>query len=634
MHVIGTSGHVDHGKSTLVEALTGMHPDRLKEEKAREMTIELGFAWFQLPNGEEVGIVDVPGHRDFIENMLSGVGGIDAALLVIAADEGVMPQTREHLAILDLLQIKSGLVVITKTDLVDDPEWLDLVEMDILKVLEGTTFENFPLIRVSSHTGEGIKTLIDELTKVLSTTKNKVDYGRARLPVDRVFTISGFGTVVTGTLLDGVFRVGEEVEILPGQDKARIRGIQTHKSKTDHSTPGSRTAINLSGIELDQIKRGAVVAAVGKYKATNRLDAYIHLLKDSPISLKHNQEVKLFIGANEVLARVRTLAVDEIKQGDDGWIQLELNEPVVAVRTDRLILRRPSPGVTIGGGKIVNPFPGKRHKRFDPLVIKKLEAYTDGTVDDILLEASTELGIGSLDELFKKARINQNEVTDVLQRLIAQGLLFIKDQPDSNFNKNSIFIARDWYQRLTDSALGLIQKYHQQFPLRSGIAREELKSKLKLTQRDFLLMLNKWDVEEKFAITKAYIADKNHKVIFSEEQQKRIQLLFSQFLTDPFSPPGTKECLQVIDLEVFNALLDQGELIAVNNDVVFLRSTYQVMLARVNSFLETEYEITVAQFRDIFQTSRKYALAFLEHLDEEGITTRVGDVRKLRNSKN
>lgn len=630
MHVIGTSGHVDHGKSTLVEALTGMHPDRLKEEKAREMTIELGFAWFQLPNGEEVGIVDVPGHRDFIENMLSGVGGIDAALLVIAADEGVMPQTREHLAILDLLQIKTGLVVITKIDLIDDPEWLDLVEMDIINVLQGTTFQDFPLIRVSSHTGAGIEQLIQELEKILANTKNRVDYGRARLPVDRVFTISGFGTVVTGTQLDGIFRIGEEAEILPGQNRARIRGIQTHKSKTDHSVPGSRTAINLSGIEVDQIQRGAVVAAVGKYKPTQRLDAYIRLLKDSSVPLRHNQEVKLFIGASEVLARVRTLGVDEIQAGETGWVQLELSEPVVAVRTDRLILRRPSPGETIGGGQIVDPFPGKRHKRFDPKVIKKLEAYTAGNPEEIMLEASSELGVGTVEELIKKARVEQEIAERALSSLIAQGLIIINGQTESKFNKNSIFIARDWYQRLTDSALLLLQKYHRQYPLRTGMAREELKSKLKLSQRDFMQLLNSWTVENVFVITKSQVANIDHKVIFSEDQQKSVERLFSQFRATPYSPPGMKDCLEVIDTEVLNALLERGELVAVSNEIVFLSSTYDEMRERVNSFLVKENEITVAQFRDIFQTSRKYALGFLEHLDAEGLTTRIGDVRKLR----
>src|SRR5512146_766731 len=294
MRVIGTAGHVDHGKSTLIAALTGTHPDRLKEEQAREMTIELGFGWLTLPNGEEIGIVDVPGHRDFIENMLSGIRGIDAALLVIAADEGVMPQTREHLAILDLLQIPAGIIVLTKTDLAPDPAWLDLVETDIRLALSGTVLSEAPLVRVSAKTGTGLDSLLSTLETLLQQKPARLDLNRPRLPIDRVFSMSGFGTVVTGTLLDGQLALGDEVEIAPSGQKGRVRGLQTHKKKEDHAVPGSRTAVNISGIDTESVRRGEMLIRPNQYQPTRRIDAHFRLLKDVSSSLKHNSEVKFF----------------------------------------------------------------------------------------------------------------------------------------------------------------------------------------------------------------------------------------------------------------------------------------------------------------------------------------------------
>ncbi len=301
MRVIGTAGHVDHGKSTLIEALTGTHPDRLKEEQAREMTIELGFGWLTLPNGEEVGIVDVPGHRDFIENMLSGISGIDAALLVIAADEGVMPQTKEHLAILDLLQIPAGLIVMTKTDLASDSGWLDLLEADIRSAVSKTVFKNAPIVRVSARTNAGLKELTTDLQALLENKPARLDLNRPRLPIDRVFSMSGFGTVVTGTLSDGHLSIGDEVEILPSGQKGRVRGLQTHKKKEETAIPGSRTAVNISGVDTELVRRGEVVVHLNQYQSTRRIDARFRLLNDIEISIQHGDEVKFFVGASETM---------------------------------------------------------------------------------------------------------------------------------------------------------------------------------------------------------------------------------------------------------------------------------------------------------------------------------------------
>jgi len=346
MRVIGTAGHVDHGKSTLVLALTGINPDRLREEQERQMTIDLGFAWMTLPAGEEVGIIDVPGHRDFIENMLAGVGGIDAALLVIAADEGVMPQTREHLAILDLLQVHRSVVALAKIDLVHEPHWLDLVREEIEQLLEHSGLSGSPIVPVSSTTGEGLEQLKHSLEQVLSAAAPRPDLGRPRLPVDRAFSIAGFGTVVTGTLVDGALEVGQEVQVLPGGQRARVRGLQTHKSPVQSAVVGSRVAANLTGIEVRQIRRGDVLVQPDSEQATTRLDVRFRLLADAPQRIRHNQAAKLFLGAAQRGARVRLLGAQELSPGDQGWLQLELEEPVVARRGDHYILRRASPSAT------------------------------------------------------------------------------------------------------------------------------------------------------------------------------------------------------------------------------------------------------------------------------------------------
>ncbi len=424
MRVIGTAGHVDHGKSTLIAALTGTHPDRLKEEQAREMTIELGFGWLTLPNGEEVGIVDVPGHRDFIENMLSGIGGIDAALLVIAADEGIMPQTREHLAILDLLQIPDGLIVLTKTDLAPDPEWLNLLELDIRTAVSETILRDAPIVRVSAKTKMGLDMLLATLSKVLEEKPERLDLNRPRLPIDRVFSMSGFGTVVTGTLSDGHLSVGDEVEILPSGLKGRIRGLQTHRKKEEEAVLGSRTAVNISGVNTELIQRGEVVVHPNQYQPTRRLDARFRLLKDASASVKHGDEVKFFVGAIETIANLRLLGTEELLPGKEGWIQLELRNPVVTVRGDKYILRRPSPSETLGGGVIVDHQPKGRHKRFSEETLKSLEALMQGSPADILLEAALALQVAPLKEMVAKSRlesasaetaltgINQQRTTD------------------------------------------------------------------------------------------------------------------------------------------------------------------------------------------------------------------------------
>jgi len=630
MRVVGTAGHVDHGKSTLIAALTGIHPDRLKEERAREMTIDLGFAWLDLPSGETVGIVDVPGHRDFIENMLAGVGGIDAALFVIAADEGVMPQTREHLAILDILQIQTGILVLTKVDLAEGPDWLDLVEADVREAVQGTVLADAPLVRVSARTGAGLAELVQVMEKTLLQQPNRPDLGRPRLPVDRVFTMPGFGTVVTGTLTDGKFHLGEEIEILPDGLHGRIRGLQTHNRKEDEAVPGSRTAINISGVDVDQIARGDVIALPGKYQATRWIDVQFRLLADASAPLKHSSEVKLFIGAAEVLGRVRLLGVEELHPGEVGWLQLELRDPAVALRGDHYILRRPSPGETLGGGLVVDPHPEGRHKRFSQAVLHKLEAYLQGSPDEVLLQASQALGPAPVREVVLKARLETNQANETLAELYRQGQLLVLEEGDQSATGDALVIARPDWEALATQAVKTVAAFHKSTPLRRGMPREELKSRLKLSPRLFSAVMRRTSQEGRLVEMGSLVRSPDHEIRLNPRQQEAARALLARFGQAPYSPPSVKEAQAEVGEDLYNALVETVQLVPVSAEVVFRKSDYDRLVEGVREFLEREGTITVAQFRDLFNTSRKYALGMLEHLDQAGMTSREGDIRRLR----
>ncbi|OGN92197.1 MAG: selenocysteine-specific translation elongation factor, partial [Chloroflexi bacterium RBG_13_48_17] len=375
MFVIGTAGHIDHGKSVLIRALTGIDPDRLPEEKERGMTIDLGFAWMKLPSGQEVGIVDVPGHERFVKNMLAGVGGIDLALLIVAADEGIMPQTREHLAILDLLDISKGIVVITKKDLVDE-ELLSLVRLEVDELMKSTTLAEVPIVAVSAVTGEGIPELVSTIDQLLMSVEPRRDVGRPRLLIDRAFTIAGSGTVVTGTLIDGSLSAGQEVEVVPSGLKARLRGLQTHKSRIDMAKPGSRVAANLAGVAVSKLERGDVLTSPGWLVPTTRIDVKLRMLPNLKHSLRHSATVSFFTGTAEVMAKVHLLEKDKLDSGDVSWAQLALAKPVALVKGDHFIIR--SPMDTLGGGQIVNSH-APRHRRFRPAVIRALKIRGEGT---------------------------------------------------------------------------------------------------------------------------------------------------------------------------------------------------------------------------------------------------------------
>ncbi|MBI3244093.1 MAG: selenocysteine-specific translation elongation factor [Chloroflexi bacterium] len=628
MRVIGTAGHVDHGKSALVQALTGTHPDRLKEEREREMTIDLGFAWFNLPNGEPVGVIDVPGHRDFIENMLAGVGGIDAALFVVAADEGVMPQTREHLAILDLLQINNGVVALTKADLAESDEWLDLISEEVRGLIKGTALDGAAVIPVSARSGRGLDDLRAALVKCLAAVPARPDLARPRLPIDRVFTIAGFGTVVTGTLMDGSLSVGDEVLVLPSNRPARVRGLQTHKTKLDRAVPGSRVAVNLTGVQVADIQRGEVVCHPDTLRLTDLLDVQFRHLAEAEASLKHNAEVKLFVGASETVARARVLSGEALPPGETGWLQIVLSAPVVVTKGDRFILRRPSPGATIGGGVIVEPHPARKHKRQDATVLNRLQTLLRGTPGEILLQAVDALGPGPFSAAIAKAGLDASATAEALGELAMTGdLLTLEGTLPAS---NALVLSRATLARLTREATDLLTAYHASHPLKIGLSREELKSRLKLAPKVFNAFIARAVAEGRVAEAGAFVRLATHEIKLTPAQQASADSLLAAFRRDPYNTPSVKDSAAMVGDDVLAVLIERGDLAQVSPEVLFLRSTYDALVAAVRRHLAANPSLTVAQFRDMFSTSRKYALAFLEHLDAVGITVRRGDERVLK----
>lgn len=632
MYVIGTAGHVDHGKSALVAALTGTHPDRLAEEKAREMTIDLGFAWFTLPDGTPVGVVDVPGHRDFIENMLAGVGGIDAAILVIAADEGVMPQTREHLAILDLLQIPTGIVALTKCDLIEDAEWLELVKEDIHNAIKNTVLSGAEIVQVSAKTRVGLDQLLDSIQSLLQDKPRRINSHRPRLSVDRVFSMTGFGTVVTGTLLDGSFHVGDEIAILPSNRKARVRGLQTHKNKEEFADPGQRTAVNLTGIDLEDVTRGDLITFPGTYMPARRFDAEIRLLDDIALPLEHHTEVKFFIGAKETIGRIRLIDQEILTPGNSGLVQLELRDEVVVYPGDRFIIRRPSPAETIGGGFVIHSPAVKRYKRFDPATVLWLNKQKEGDPLQRVFHAIQSQAPILLSELAKNQNTSIPQLQEMLSKVVTSGEY--KYVQTGNTSETIYVLSEKYRQDIQQKALGIIDQYHRENPLKPGVPREELKSRLNLPAKLFAVELKEWansgDVQEESNILRR----SDFRITFSPIQQEQIQRILTQMHTDPYSPPSIKEITSEIGEVLYQAMLYTNQLKQVSGEVVFSTDVYEQMVNETIRMLQNHGELSLAQWRDQFKTSRKYAQAFLEYLDQLGITLRVGDLRKLKKSAN
>jgi selenocysteine-specific elongation factor len=622
--VIGTAGHVDHGKSTLVKALTGIDPDRLAEEKARAMTIDLGFAWLTLPGGQSVSVVDVPGHERFIKNMLAGVGGIDAALLVIAADEGPMPQTVEHLAILDLLGVNRGVIVLTKADVVEG-DWLDLVREEVRELVSTTALADAPLVAVSALNREGLPTLLETLEAVLASAPGTSSGTAPRLPIDRVFSVSGFGTVVTGTLSGGEINTGDELRLYPGDRRARVRGLQSHQEKVSRALPGRRTAVNLSGITTEEVRRGDVLAPPGIMTPSQRLDVRLRLLPDAPIALQQNDEVDFFSGAAELPARITLLDRERLDPGESAWVQLRFRAPIAVLRRDRFIVRRPSPSETLGGGEIIDPNP-PRHRRFRPETIAALETLAAGAPDEILLQALEQKPTEIKELATGAAGLSPQQVDEALAGLIAEGDVVILGRTDRSPGATDFAVASSLLESLARQIRDVLRSYHAAQPLRPGLAREEARRRLSITQaRLFDDLIATLAAAGELIDDGATLRLPQFRMTLDPARRAAADRYLAAIRTQPYSPPGPHE--HGLDPETLAALEHLGELTKIADGVYFAPEAWDALVQGTLAFIDSNGSMTLSQFRDHFGTSRKYAQVALEYLDQLKYTRRVGDDR-------
>lgn len=623
--VVGTAGHVDHGKSTLVKALTGIDPDRLAEEKARAMTIELGFAWLRLPSGREVGIVDVPGHERFIKAMLAGVGGIDAALLIVAADEGPMPQTMEHLAILDLLHVSRGVVVLTKEDAVE-ADWLDLVREEVRERIDATTLTGSPIVAVSALTGAGLPELKETLDRVLDDAPARSGGGIPRLPVDRVFSVPGFGTVVTGTLLGSSLGVGQEVRVYPGDLVTRVRGVQSHGAKRDRIGPSHRAAVNVATLGVDELRRGDVLAPPGALTSSLRIDVRLRLLPNAPAILEQNAEVDFFAGAAEVSARLTLLDRDTLAPSEEGWVQVRLRAPLALLKGDRYIVRRPSPSDTIGGGEVIDAAPA-RHRRFRPDVLAALETLAAGDPADVVVQAlATAREARSLKD-GNAGGLDDSVVGDALMRLLATGQVrSLARHDDVGPRPGDFLIAVESWAGIRAQVEDVVGEFHRTHPLRKGIPKEELKRRLRLTPSRL--------ADDVFASAEddGVIVDDGQSVrlaafeiVLEGPRRTLADRYLAAIQAAPNAPPGPTEF--GIDVETLGALIDRREVIKVADGVIFAPGAVAEIERDTVDLIEAHGPLTLAAFRDHFGSSRKYAQALLEYFDAQRVTRRVGDER-------
>jgi selenocysteine-specific elongation factor len=615
MYVIGTAGHIDHGKSQLVIALTGIDPDRLREEKERGMTIDLGFAWMTLPSGKEVGIVDVPGHERLIKNMLAGVGGIDLALIIIAANEGVMPQTREHLAILDLLQITKGIVVITKKDLVD-ADYLAVVKLEVEELLSATSLAGSPIAAVSSITGEGIPELKKIIDEILNSLQPKKDIGRPRLPIDRVFTLPGVGTIVTGTLVEGCLTAGQEVELMPSGLKSRIRSLQTHKARVETATPGSRVGVNLVGIATENVKRGDVLTRPGWLNPTTLITVNLKLIPYLTRPLHHGAEIGFYTGTAEAMAKLRLLGSDELKPGETGWGQLVLDRPTALTISDHFIIR--SPMETIGGGRIYESHTNK-YRRFRQEILDSLAVKAKGTGDEViqaLLDAKSPL---EMTDLVAKSNMEESEVKEILDSLVQQGRAVVVHEA-----KSSMYFSASGWDALQRKAIQALNEYHQKFPARPGVPVVEMGSRLKIGDRYQAIIQHLVD-EGTIIKDMGTVMIPSFRISFTQAQQSKIEAFLKALEQHPYTPPTDT----VLEPDLLNLLVSQKKVVKLSEDIVFSAAAYDQAVETLTNYLKAKGKVTVGEVRDMFGTSRKYALALLEYLDRIKLTRRVGDDRVL-----
>ena len=628
--ILGTAGHIDHGKTSLIRALTGIDTDRLKEEKERGITIELGFAHLALPDGRLLGIVDVPGHEKFVKNMVAGATGIDLVALVIAADEGVMPQTREHLEICSLLKIKHGLVVLTKVDMVD-ADWLELVREDVSEYLSDTFLAEVPVAEVSSVTGEGIPELIELIGRMTKEIPER-DMGHLfRLPIDRVFTMKGFGTVITGTSASGKIRTGDEVTVYPQGISTKIRGIHVHNKTVEEVQAGLRTAINLQGIEKMMVQRGNVVATKDALRSTYMLDVVLDLLSSAPRKLKNRAKVRFHAGTAEIISTLVLLDRDELKPGETCLAQIRLDVPTTVLRGDRYVLRSYSPVRTIGGGQILNPLPGKK-KRFQERVLNELNLLDKGEEKEtieLFVSLGRFQGVGE-EELSFLVNMSRKKLTEQLNALKAKRRIIRFDK------ERGTMIHVDFMEKARGEILETLSTYHKAFPLKQGLVKEELRSRM-VGAKDpklFNHLIHQLAKEEALVQEKEVVRLKDHQVTLAHDQKKARQELEDIYAKGRLQPPYFKDIKSKFQgntaSEVLGVMVKDGILLKVKEDLYFYGSAVEALEKELVDFLKSHGEITTPQFKEMTGASRKYTIPLIEYFDKTQVTVRVGDSRVLR----
>jgi len=628
--ILGTAGHVDHGKTTLVKALTGTDTDRLLEEKKRGITIELGFAHLDLPDGRLLGIIDVPGHERFIKNMVAGAAGIDLVALVIAADEGVMPQTREHLDICRLLGVKQGLVIMTKIDMVDD-EWRELVVDDIHKFLRGSFLDEVPIMPVSAVTGEGIEELLQELMRLAAETAARPVAGPFRLPIDRAFVIKGFGSVVTGTTLSGSVKVGDQVELLPSGLSSRVRGIQTYDTIRETAAAGERTAVNLQGLEKSQIVRGEVLVHPDTVQITSMIDMYYHHLSGASIPLKPRSKMMVHAGSDAIMATVVVLSGNPVNPGESDYVQVRLNSPTVVLYGDHLVLRSFAWQETMGGGRVLNPHARKhRLKEFTDL-LPSLEILRQGDIAAVIEALIDERGHQGLNagEIAGMVSLADKRLRQVLDDLSAAGKVVRFDA------ERRAYISGRRFKELRQTLVVLVAAYHQQFPLKAGIFKEELKSRLQLEPTLFAGLLQRIIKNRELVLEKDIIRLPDHQIRLEADEKELKEKLLGIYRQAGLQFPDFRTLiteLKVTEAEIrtmVSLLEKEGELIRVKDGSYISSRDYDRLKQKVVSYLEKHGELTTLQFKDMVGLTRKYIIPLIESLDMYKVTQRQGDIRVL-----
>lgn len=630
--IIGTAGHVDHGKTCLIKALTNIETDRLKEEKKRGITIELGFADMPNSQGQHIGIIDVPGHERFVKNMLAGIGGIDLVLLVVAADEGVMPQTVEHFEILKMLKIKKGIIVLTKADLVE-PEWLEMVEEDVRSTVKGTFLEKAPMIAVSSYTGQNIEELRKLiLDKVKDVGVRKEDPSLLRIPIDRVFTIDGFGTVVTGTLMEGSVKVGSEVQIYPGDQVAKVRSLQVHGENVETAYAGQRTAVNLVNIKKEEINRGNVLAAKGSMKQTMMIDVKIQMFDDTPRILKNDDRLHLYYGSAEVLCKAVLLDKDVLESGQEGYAQLRLEEEIAVKKGDRFIIRFYSPVESIGGGVVLDANPTK-HKRFRKEVIEALVIKEAGDENAILEQTIRETSktLMNMKDIALKLGKTLPELQIEIETLISEGKV-IKLTDD-------LAVHVDYIKFVQETAESILDEYHKKNPISIGMQKGEFRKKLsdKLYIKELKVLdffINRLIKNRHLRDSGSLVAASTFKVEYKEEHfamQKRLEKVY---LDAGYEVPELEEAISKekdvsLAKQMVEALAEEGKLKRLTYQYYMHKIHWEKAMKLFQDHMDKKDSITLAEYRDLLDTSRKYAVMILEYLDEQKITRLVDDVRIL-----